>query len=129
MGYADFCEPTVKKDIWLKDAALGLLQGKRWPKDLKVPDDYDERERAGMILIGPAFTPVVRWFSACLNQIVSVGMGSPIGIDYIAAETTARMMGIKVTAEMFEDFRTMESVAVNYWAQRAKAAQEAAKKK
>jgi hypothetical protein len=38
-----------------------------------------------------------------------------IGLDYTALEATARLSGLEVTPQIFEDIRTLEQEALSVW--------------
>lgn len=55
----------------------------------------------------------LRLFLALGTQWVFAGMdGVPTGISYAAVEPAARMLGLNMTAELFEGLRIMENAAL-----------------
>lgn len=55
--------------------------------------------------------PVVELFMRCIRQWRVVGE-SFLGIDYSTVEIVARLMGIGLTLDLFDDFQIMEARAV-----------------
>jgi hypothetical protein len=63
--------------------------------------------------------PVLELFLACQTQwrFIPLGMGGalPQGLDYPAVESAARMLGLSLTPDTFEDLRVMEAEALHGW--------------
>jgi len=63
---------------------------------------------------------VFRLFTALGTQWSRAGLnGALAGLRYEAIGPTARMIGVRVTPEMFEDLRIMEAEALTVFGERA----------
>lgn len=66
----------------------------------------------------PANWPAVETFCCLSTQWRYVAGGIPVGLDYLAVEPTARMLGYPATREMLEALRIMESEALEVFARK-----------
>jgi Phage related hypothetical protein (DUF1799) len=64
--------------------------------------------------------PALELFTSVQTQVSVVGMGSIVGFRYEAVEAASRMLGINITSEVFNHFRSLEAAAVKYWAEKAR---------
>jgi hypothetical protein len=58
--------------------------------------------------------PALRWFLALSTQWRYSPMGEALGLDYHAAETVSRMLGLDATA-LFGDLRLAERTLLKHW--------------
>ncbi|MGE0408976.1 MAG: DUF1799 domain-containing protein [Amphiplicatus sp.] len=100
---------TTDNSEALEDARLlGLPQeaiDELQRQEVKEPEVFDLWEEND---------PPLRWFFALSTQWRVSPLGEPIGLDYPAAESVGRMMGLDVAA-LFGELRHAERAALKYW--------------
>lgn len=85
-------------------AALGIPQ--------EAMEEWRSASRPQPVPIMEAAWPALSLFLACDSQWRLAGMeGMPVGLDYAAVGVVARARRVKLTAQLLDDLRVIESAA------------------
>jgi len=114
----EFVDPPARQDLQGVTADMERLGAS--------PDQIEAFEQSRELTENPIQiheddAPTARLFLASFTQLRHAGMaGLPTGFDYSGVRAAADMIGIEITARVFDDFQAMEIAAIGNLVDRAK---------